>query len=351
MSKRIEEIDKNFKQSQNIGKPDIKFHDVLEAPFSIHGVFMQDGMFRRIPESVAKSVNDGVHILHTNTAGGRIRFMTDSPYVAICAELDSVCRIAHGALTGTAGFDLYAKHPEGERYMGTFTPPYEGETIESIIELGNSQMREITINMPLYTNVKEVYIGLSDKAQILPPKPYTYATPTVYYGSSITQGGCASRPGNSYQAMISRRFDLEYINLGFSGSARAEDTITDYINALDMKIFVYDYDHNSPSFEHLNSTHEKMFLAIREKHPDLPIIMMSRPVYFPLGYEKERLVIHETTYKNALARGDKNVYYLDGKELMKYALGDGNVDRCHPNDLGFASMAKVVGDLMEKILE
>ena len=83
----------------------------------------------------------------------------------------------------------------------------------------------------------------------------------------------------------------------------------------------------------------------------MPIIMMSRPIYYPMPYEQERLVIHETTYKNALAQGDKNVYYIGGKELMKYALGDGNVDRCHPNDLGFASMAKVLGDVMEGILD
>lgn len=180
------------------------------------------------------------------------------------------------------------------------------------------------------------------------PTPYIDKKPMVYYGSSITQGACASRPGNCYQGYICRAFNCDYINLGFSGNAKAEDEIIEYIKSLDMSIFVCDYDHNAPSAEHLKNTHEKMFKAIREAHPDIPIIIMSAPIWNPSGAWKERRDIVEQTYKNARATGDENVYFIDGKALMSLCENNGTVDNCHPTDLGFYSMAQVLGDLIEK---
>ena len=171
----------------------------------------------------------------------------------------------------------------------------------------------------------------------------------MYYGSSVTQGGCASRPGMSYQGIISRRFDYDFINLGFSGNAKGEDAIAEYIKNLDMSVFVYDYDYNAPTVEHLNSTHEKMFKTIRKVNPNLPVIMMSRPKFNLTEIEEQRLNIIKTTYENAILKGDKNVYLLDGKKLTELCKNDGTVDNCHPTDLGFFSMAKAVGDIIEKI--
>lgn len=191
-----------------------------------------------------------------------------------------------------------------------------GDRIENVIEFGTSQMRDITIDFPLYSEVCELYIGLDGKSQITEAQPYKYDKPVVYYGSSITQGGCASRAGTSYEGFISRRFNCDYINLGFSGSARGEDEITEYIKELDMKLFVYDYDYNAPTAEHLKNTHEKMFKAIRNNNPDLPIIMLTRPKFYPTADEVERKAIVRATYENAVNAGDKNVYFIDGKELM-----------------------------------
>jgi len=213
------------------------------------------------------------------------------------------------------------------------------------------EKREITINFPLYSNVRDLYIGLQEDAITEEAKPYKSDKPIVYYGSSITQGGCASRPGMSYQAIVSRSIDYDYINLGFSGNAKAEDEMIDYIKNLEMSVFVYDYDHNSPSVEHLSSTHEKMFKAIREKHPDLPVIMMPRPKHYLSDVEKERRRIVETTYKNALAAGDKNVYYISNEELTEMCKGEGTVDNAHPTDFGFASMAKPIIKVLKTILD
>ena len=164
----------------------------------------------------------------------------------------------------------------------------------------------------------------------------------VFYGSSITQGGCASRPGNSYESMVSAALQADHINLGFSGNAKAEEEMAQYIKSLDMSVFVYDYDHNAPTLRHLEDTHQKMFLTIRESNPELPIVILSRPKYQLTETEQKRLAIVKRTYDEAIAAGDQHTHMIDGPTLMRYAKNDGTVDIHHPNDLGFHSMAKVL---------
>lgn len=349
--KEISELDKNFTVGTKLNKDNIKFYNADDEPFKIYGVYRDGDTYVRMPESVAKTVNEQVEAFYGHTTGGRIRFKTDSSYVAISTVLDNVGRLPHMTRVGSMGYDLYADN----RYVRSFIPFDDTAEYEAIIELGSNEMREITINMPIYSNVKAVYIGLEDSAEVCEPTPYKNDKPVVFYGSSITHGGCASRPGMCYENIISRRFNVDFINLGFSSGAMGEDTMTDYIKNLDMSAFVMDYDYNAPTVEHLRATHERVFMAIREAHPQIPVIMMSRPVYyddveniFDTGNVAERREVIETTYKNALARGDKNVYFLDGKALMALCRENGTVDGCHPTDFGFNSMAQAVGDIMEK---
>ena len=349
--KNISDIDKNFKIESKVAKEDTVFYDIENEPFRIYGVYLDDGKYRRLPEDIARSVSEGVLALHTHTAGGRVRFKSDSPYVIISAKMGARGEMPHFALSGSAGFDLYVKNDDGYKYVNSFIPPFSANGgYDGIINLGGGELRDITINFPLYSEVTALYIGLSDKAKLERADDYAIEKPVVYYGSSITQGGCASRPGTCYQNFISRRFDYNYINLGFSGNAKAEQAIEDYIKGLDMSMFVYDYDHNAPNTAHLAATHERMFKGIREAHPDIPIIMMTRPKPNLDPWEKENRLVVEATYNNAVAAGDKNVYFLSGHELMAMTLNDGTVDNCHPTDLGFFSMAKVLGDLMERII-
>ena len=136
--------------------------------------------------------------------------------------------------------------------MKTFVPKVKiADGYESVIDLGETKMRQITINFPLYSAVSSLEIGLQETAVVESPTPYRVETPVVFYGSSITQGGCASRPGNCYTAVLSRRLDFDHVNLGFSGSGKAEQEMADYIAGLDMSVFVYDYDHNAPNLAHL----------------------------------------------------------------------------------------------------
>ena len=319
----------------------LKFYNIQEEPFSLYGVFFENGKYRRLPEQVAKCVGQGVYRLHTHTAGGRIKFITDSKFVAIKAIMADIEKVPHCALTGTAGFDLYVG--KNEEYYASFVPPFDiSDGYESVVHFACNTEREITINFPLFSGVTALYIGLDEKAVLKKSSGYKHKKPVVFYGSSVTQGGCASRPGNAYESVVARALQTDYINLGFSGNAKAEDAIAQYIKHLDMSVFVYDYDHNAPTLQHLEDTHQKMFLTIRENNPDLPILLLSRPKYSPDEAEKQRLAVIRKTYADAVAAGDQNTYFIDGPTLMKYARNGGTVDGCHPNDLGFHSMAKIL---------
>ena len=350
--KRLDEIDENFKIETNLGKEDIVFYSVLSKPFCVYGVKYENQKFRRMPEEIAKTVSEGVYYLHSNTAGGRVRFKTDSSYVAISAKMCNIGRMDHFAITGSGGFDLYVKNDGKEKFVSTFRPPFDFQNgYDSIFDFKSKEMREITINFPLYSDVSMLYIGLEDGAKAEEPTPYAYEKPIVYYGSSITQGGCASRPGNAYTSILSRWFNADHINLGFSGNGRGEQEIADYIASLDMEIFVYDYDHNAPNAEHLEKTHENMFKAIRKANPSLPVVFMTTTTlerYFE-SREKRREIIYRT-YKNALDSGDKNVYFWDGGKEFEPHQDYGTVEGCHPNDYGFVEIAKSLEKIIEKIL-
>ncbi len=345
----LTKIDKNFAVQSTIDRSGLHFYDVEEAPFRVYGVKMLDGRYRRMPEEVARAVSDGVYGLHTNTAGGRVRFVTDSPRIAIHASMDGLEQSAHFAFAGKAGFDVY----QSGIYRKSFIPPVDmKDGFESVIETRLTEKAEILIHFPLYANVKRLYIGIEEGSVLEATADYAITTPVVYYGSSITQGGCASRPGNAYQNIQSRLLNFDHINLGFSGSAKAEDAMIDYINALEMSAFVYDYDHNAPTAAYLAETHERMFKRIRAAHPDLPILMLSRPqpnLWNP--DDADRLAIVTRTYENAVAAGDQNVYFIPGQALMEDVKNEGLVDGVHPNDAGFVSMARAMLPVLEKMLE
>ena len=201
--------------------------------------------------------------------------------------------------------------------------------------------------------IKTFSVFIEDEAEILPPTPYKYSTPILYYGSSITEGGIACNVTNGYNAIISRHLDADYYNLGFSGNAKGELAMADFINTLDISLFVYDYDHNAPDVEHLRRTHEPFFKRIRESKPNLPILMMTRPCANYGSDEQARKEVVYTTYKNAIDSGDKNVYFIDGESFFK---DDPDKELCfidtiHPNDLGFYKMVQVIEPVIRQILE
>ena len=353
----IEKIDKAMAVEKTVNEPEIVFYDVREEPFEVYGLYnyRTEPDFKRMPDAVAQTVSKGVAGLAYHTAGGRVRFSTDSAYVAIRAEMPKIGRMPHFALTGSSALDLYVDDPETgiTRFQKEFRPAFDFTGgYESIVRFGEKKLRHFTVHFPSYSRVRNLQIGLQQDAVVGEGMKYRNERPVVYYGSSITQGGCASRPGNSYQNVIAQRMGLDYINLGFSGSGKGEPEMADYLASLDMMAFVCDYDANAPTAEHLRATHLPLYQAVRAKHPDIPYIMISR-VHVDGDYEKavrHRDVIYDT-FRYAREQGDRNVYFVDGESIFrgKYA-NMCTVDGCHPNDLGFALMADAIGATLERAL-
>ncbi len=356
MSNKYIVPDKNLQVDANVSHDKIRLLDVKEAPFGVYGLYnyMHEPIFKRIPSEVAERVSNTVNILHTNTAGGRVRFSTDSRYISIRAKERNAVAFSHMAFTGIAGFDLYVDTaddlPEG--YFASFIPPMNStDGYESKVDLGSRAMRSFTVNFPSYCDVISLEIGIDADAVIAEGESYVNKLPVVFYGSSITQGGCSSRPGNTYQNVISRRLGIDYTNLGFSGGCKAEEAIVEYLSTLKMSTFVCDYDHNAPDAAYLSETHFPLYERIRSKHPDLPYVMISLPGYRNNTNAEARRRIIISSYEKAIALGDKNVYFIDGRDFFTEPYEDlCTVDRCHPNDLGFALMADKIGAVLKKIL-
>lgn len=351
--KKIEEIDSNFK-TLDINGINLEFRDASSAPFTISGFpwYQTEQQYCRLPQEILPATNPGVETLAWHTTGGTIRFKTDSPTIALDVMLQHSSNLTHMAHSGVAGFDLYLGRGKTKQFFGNLKPDhgqnsYKGLLINNL----NAGLIDCTIYFPLYSGVKSLHIGLQPGCRLEEPTPYSYEKPVVFYGSSITQGACASHPGNAYTHIISRRLDANLVNLGFSGSCKAEPIIAENIAELEMSCFVYDYDYNAPNFEHLKNTHEPFFKIIRDKQPDLPVVMVSKPDFYGSQAEKDRREVIKTTYNNAIAAGDKNAYFIDGELLFGKTERDlCTVDRCHPNDIGFLRMADIIYPVVKQVL-
>ena len=344
----MNQVDKNLIVPKTIDKNGMAFYDVTKPPFSLHGVWYEDGKFYRVKKDVAQNVSPNVVQKSTQTAGGRVRFKTDSTNIAIKAVYHNTEDVTIMADVAVKGFDFYA---DGV-FARSFSPvPGQGDgDFESKRDIGDRREREITVNMPLYSGITELYIGLDEGASLSAADPYKISKPVVFYGSSITNGACASRPGMTFESMVSRRLNCDFHNLGFGGSARGERAMAEYVASFDMSAFILDYDHNAPTVEHLAATHEPFYKTVREKHPDIPIVMLSRPQDPHREVLQPRFEVVKATYDNAVAAGDKNVYLINGSTLFEGFEFDYTVDAVHPNDLGFYRMAEAVSDILEKVL-
>ena len=350
MNLDLEKIDANFKVETAVGEKDVVFYDVKNAPFDLYGFYSPhtEQGFKRLPDEIGLSVNEGVSVLYLNSAGGRVRFCTDSQYIAIRAEMSRVYYRPHMTLISSAGFDLYIDSPEscGSRFYDVFKPSIGIENgFESKVVFNDRKLRYITINFPSYSSVTSLKIGISNGSILGSGLKYRDSMPIVYYGSSITQGACSSRPGNAFPNIISRRTNTDFINLGFSGSAKGEESISRYMADLPMSIFVCDYDHNSPNAAELERTHLQMYKIIRKKNPSVPYIMISKPDFNKRYYQdsvNRRNAVYNV-YHEAISEGDKNVYFIDGSGIFRNINEDMcTVDTTHPNDYGFYLMAEAI---------
>lgn len=366
-SRRLDEIDPNFKTESAAGLTDVVFTDVRKEPFAVYG-FCQDPeepSFRRLPGALCEGISPHLAELSRHTAGGRVRFSTNSPYIAIRCRMPRVNLFPHMTLCGTAGFDLYETVDGQDHYRGTFLPPvtmpdgtYASYTIQmeggysAYLSVGSGNtLRSYTIHFPLYNEVESLEIGCQYGSYLDRGVSYREIPPMVFYGSSITQGGCASRPGNAYENILSSRLNIDHRNLGFSGSALGEPQIAAYLATLPMSLFVMDYDWNAPTPEYLAATHEPFFRILRAAQPACPILFLTKPSSDRSDDTQQRRSIIRRTYENARAAGDSRVYFLDGGCFFEGIYDNTcTVDHIHPNDAGFVRMATELEAYIQRIL-
>ena len=325
-----------------------------DYPIKVFGIphFDKHRTLERLPKEVIEKI-PSLDFLGRRPMGARLGFRTNSKCFTLKIEFETLGVDVGMSIYACQSAYVFLGDRPTSRFLGLAGAyNYDSKVFEKSFTKGG-ELEDVTIFLPRNEIIKNVWLYFEDNAIVEPPTPYKHSKPMLFYGSSITEGGIACNVCNGYNAVISRHLDADYYNLGFSGSAKGELAMADYINTIDMSLFVYDYDHNAPDVEHLNRTHEPFFKRIREKNPTLPVIMMTRPcANYGEDEEKRREVVY-ATYENAVKSGDKNVYFIDGESFFK---DDPDKELCfidtiHPNDLGFSKMAKVVEPLIRQILE
>ncbi len=336
----------------------IEWRSPMEPPFRLVGFpwIARDGIYRRMPLKPSHPIPEAVDALANCTAGGQVSFRTDSGRLAIVVHLAGPSTMDHMPATGQSGFDCYVNR----RYLSTTRMrPSRRRYAHLFFDLPNGEMRSVNLNFPLYQGVKKVLLGLNADARLLPPPPFENDRPIVIYGTSITQGGCASRPGMAWTNILSRRLNRPMINLGFSGSGRGEPEVARVIAGIpDPALLVLDYEGNAGSPETLRKTFPIFLRILRQAHPRVPILAVScvcfaRELWHPTEFRNRRANrdFQRDTVRKLGTKGDRLLFFHDGTTLLgtddweEFA-----VDGVHPSDFGFHRIADALTPVFRRIL-
>jgi lysophospholipase L1-like esterase len=314
------------------------------------------GELSRLPVKLKDSYRKAVWNLAQQPSGGRIRFRTKSTTLAIRLEYPHGPNMANMHAFGQTGVDLYVNN----RYGGTAIAGHNSKLglaqDHSFYKNQPRVDREITLYLPLYAPVKVLGIGVDAGAEIQAPSPFALKKPIVFYGTSITQGGCASRSGLSYEAILGRSLNVDFINLGFSGNGIGEPEIARTVASLDAAAFILDFAHNNPTVESLKQNYDPFIATIRREHPETPILLIT-PIYdahleswdpCPLLNEMRTLIRQVAAQR--ITTGDRNLQLVEGTDLIGPSRGDSLVDGTHPNDLGLEAMAEGLAVRISNVL-
>jgi hypothetical protein len=336
---------------------DIRWISFPDVSFEVNGLawFEENtpDLFR-LPKRLKENFRKPVWHLAQSTSGALLRFKSNCSLLAIRYDYLRMSGMNNMHVFGQSGVDLYTDNT----YIGTAIHGKETEVEHVYFKGASPEEREHVLYLPLYNGLRIKAIGINSSAAIAPPSPFAVPKPVVFYGTSITQGGCASRAGMSYQAILCRNLHLGHINLGFSGNGKGEPEVADAVAEIDASCYVLDFMANNKNRETLEMVYEPFVRTIRQKHPTTPIILITR-IYAaresPLlgnhdGIEAKREVIRRT-YKRLSAAGDKNLSLVEGYALLGPNDADGLVDGSHPNDLGFQLMADRLAPIITKTLK
>ena len=330
-----------------------------------------DDFYDRLPSGVTTNVNAGVRGMKHHTTGMLFRFRTDSNrltfrWVPYYPRLG----MGHMPATGVSGIDVYRQLPDGRWFYvktGRIENAKGGE-----LSIAWTPGDACLVNLPLYNGIRKFKLGIDKGAKVesLGPRKSGVNKPVVFYGTSITHGGCCSRPGLGFVNIVGRQLDVPVCNLGFSGSGRMELEMADHLARIDASCYVLDclwnmstpkpapgaayqdmyaagFDAKDP-ISVVRFRYEPFIRALRAKRPNVPIVMAEQcDVYCRGQSEKDKFV--RSIYDKLIAEGWKNLVYLP-KDEMYVGDGEGTVDGCHPNDLGMMTMAKAFGKAVKTAL-
>ncbi len=331
----------------------MKIYTYRDAPLELHGIpfFEQTGELYRLPPEITDKIETLSHIGRRST-GARLCFRTDDDEFTVRVRLKT--------LSVDIGLSIYACQSAhvlvGDRndavFLGHVRPDdYETKQFERTFRK-SGKMEDITIFLPRNEITEHIEIEVNDGAKVESPTPYRDIEPILYYGPSLTEAGNCMTGFNAYPSIISARLNTDFYNMGFAGCAFGEPEVAEYIKTVGMSLFVYEYQYNAPTVEHLEKTHKPFFDIIRQANPDLPILITTYPKYRYDGDDRARKAVIKKTYDTAAKNGDRHVYFLDTEKAM----GEKDamlcfMDEVHPNDLGMLRMADVMEPVIKNILE
>lgn len=328
------------------------WHAASEFTVENVGWHEAEAPYVRFPAHGKNQVPAGVWGLSRHSAGVSVHFASDAPEIRIrWSLLNTELAMPHMPATGVSGVDLYIRSESGNWvFAGNGRPTQQNDNVAAFnYGMKSGAMHEYQLFLPLYNGVSRVEIGVDPSATIRSAE--THKEPIVYYGTSIAQGGCASRPGMAFTCILSRELDRPIINLGFSGSAMLEPGVADLIAELNPKLFVIDALWNAGSLPHdeLAKRLENFVRTLRAKHPSTPILFVGQSLVHPSADPSAASKVQIEVVQRLQKEGVRGLSLLDGARLY----GDdteGTVDGVHPNDLGMMAHAKGLLPTLKKIL-
>lgn len=324
--------------------------------FTVIGRYHSEKTFARFPKRYESTLRKEVWDLGQNSAGISIRFRTNSPDIIVRWTVQSDNVMDHMAFTGIKGVDLYAYTDGYWKYVNTGR--VKGKTNQSVIvKSGGKTEREYLLNLSLYDGVDSLSIGVRNDARISTPKEnyLTVKKPVVYYGTSIAQGGCASRPGLAFTNILSRKLDRSFINMGFSGNGTCELSVGEAMAEVDAALYVLDCNPNMKE-ELVYDRAVELVKYLKQKRPAVPVLFVEG-FYYENGFENplESVTARKNkelkrAFETLKESGIKDLYYQKGEGLIG---GDheGTVDGVHPNDLGMLRIAESLKPVIQYILK
>ncbi len=315
--------------------------------------------YDRLPAEAEGKVPEKVWILSRHSAGLSVAFVTDSPVISVrwSLRLEELA-MNHMAATGVSGVDLYAKRGETWRWVATGRPEKVKGNEKVLVDGAPAGRHEYRLYLPLYNAADSIQIGVRPGSTLVKASAYPreLAKPMLFWGTSILQGGCASRPGMAYPSIIGRRMHRPVINLGFSGAGRMDPEVTALVAPLDVSIFVIDCLPNmTPDL--VKERTEPLVHALRAAHRDTPILLVESTIYEYCWFiAKQAKAIKDkndalhAAYARLKSAGVKNLHYLRGDGLLG-GDGEATVDGGHATDLGFLRMADGIEPVLRKILK